>query len=298
MGKRDERRVRYEAMKPTLAALRLCLGTALVLAFNACALCQNIPASAPLPNTQELKRRVIATYQATQKNLERYLCEVHTESQELNKDGGVKKRKTVDAERFYINGRQVQHIIAKDGKELSGKAAKDEQHKVDKSVQRFSEEKEVAKAVEEDLRRLDTFLKAMRYSNGRREIRDNRSTVAFDLSGDPDFRATDITGRFAKALVGKLWVDEETGQMREMRVQTNRDVKIAGGLVASLHKGFSLHLQQQRQSDGAWIMTLAEGTGDARAALFYHPRFRFKQTSDHCRLYSVATEDHVSNPKQ
>ena len=64
-------------------------------------------------------------------------------------------------------------------------------------------------------------------------------------------------------------------------------MKIAGGLFANVHKGFEFHLLQERQPDGVWITNLAEGTGDARAALFFHPRFRFKQTMANCRLYSV-----------
>jgi hypothetical protein len=65
--------------------------------------------------------------------------------------------------------------------------------------------------------------------------------------------------------------------------------------LANLHKGFQLHIEQTRQPDGVWLTSLIEGTGDARAALFLHPRFRFKQVTSHCRLYSVDATSHPSN---
>jgi len=57
--------------------------------------------------------------------------------------------------------------------------------------------------------------------------------------------------------------------------------------VADLHKGAWLHIHNQPQPDGVWLTDLAEGSGDARAALFFHPYIRFKETSDGCHLYSA-----------
>jgi hypothetical protein len=48
--------------------------------------------------------------------------------------------------------------------------------------------------------------------------------------------------------------------------------------------------------DGVWLTDLAEGSGDARAALFLHPYFRFKETTGDCHLYS-ATANQVGQAK-
>jgi len=88
---------------------------------------------------------------------------------------------------------------------------------------------------------------------------------------------------------GTLQLDEATGSLVDLNIRSVKDVKIAGGLVASLHKGFWLHLHQSQHADGVWLPDLAEGSGDARAALFLHPYFRFHQTEGDCRLYSVST---------
>jgi hypothetical protein len=145
----------------------------------------------------------------------------------------------------------------------------------------------VRKAEDESEKQFAMVLRALRYTNGRRESRNGRSTIIYELSGDPDFHPHNLQERFVKALVGRIWIDEESGEVVEIQVRTDRDVKIAGGLLANVHKGFEFHLLQERQPDGVWIASLVEGTGDARAALFFHPRIRFKQTTTDCLLYSV-----------
>lgn len=143
---------------------------------------------------------------------------------------------------------------------------------------------------------MNRFLEALRFDNGRREIRDGRSIIAYDLNGDPGFHPKNIEGRFAQALVGRIWLDVETATPVELRVRTDRDLKIGGGLLANVHTGFRFQMQQQRQPDGAWILKSLDGNGDMRAALFLHPRFRFKQDLDQCRLFSVDTTATTGHP--
>ena len=91
-------------------------------------------------------------------------------------------------------------------------------------------------------------------------------------------------------------IDEQSGTPVEMRFETTRDVKIGAGLLANLHKGFWLHLTQQREPDGVWIMKKVEGSGDARAALLVHARFRFREELERCHLFSVDTQQKIGHP--
>ncbi|MGA8596542.1 MAG: hypothetical protein WB676_17675 [Bryobacteraceae bacterium] len=254
------------------------------------------PANAPLPGAEEIKQRVIANEKKSEQQKERYLCIVNDETAELQSDGQIKKQETKESEEFYLNGQEIDHLLVKNGKPLKGHDADKEQARVSKEVKKFSDPKQVKKAEDEEQKEIDLFLKALRYTNGHREIRNGRSTVVYDLSGDPAFHASNLEQRFAKAIAGRIWVDEETGELLEMRVHTDRDVKIAGGLLANLHKGFQLHAEQSRQPDGVWLTSLVEGTGDARAGLFFHPRFQFKETTGQCRLYSVDATSQTAKP--
>jgi hypothetical protein len=257
---------------------------------------QTVAANAPLPNAEEIKQRVIANEKKSAQQKERYLCIVKEETTELQSNGEIKRQETKESEEFYLNGQEIDHLLAKNGRPLKGHEADKEQERVSKQVKKFSDPKQVKKVDDQQQKEIDLFLKALRYTNGHREIRGGRSTVVYDMSGDPAFHASNIEQRFAKAIAGRVWVDEETGELLELRVHTDRDVKIAGGLLANLHKGFQLHVDQTRQPDGIWLTSLVEGTGDARAGLFFHPRFQFKQTTGQCRLYSVDATSQTAKP--
>jgi len=90
---------------------------------------------------------------------------------------------------------------------------------------------------------------------------------------------------------GRVSIDEQTGELIDINVTSVADLKIGGGLVANVHKGLWLHIHNQPRPDGVWLTDLAEGSGDARAALFLHPYIRFKETADNCHLYmATATQ--------
>ncbi len=216
-------------------------------------------AQAPLPDKQVLRQRTLDSLKKSEKALEKYSCTVRTAEDELNGDGSIKKHKTREEERFFVNGVEVNHLLARDGKPLSATDAKKEQQRVNYEAKKYSDLKNVEKRHEEDERQIDMFLKAMRFSNERREVRNGRNTLEFDLSGENSFHAKNVEERFASAMVGHLWIDEETGNIVEMHAQTDRDVKIGGGLIASVHKGFRVGLIQQREPDGVWIAKMVEG---------------------------------------
>jgi hypothetical protein len=253
--------------------------------------------NAPLPNAEQLRARVLENERKSAAQKERYLCEVKEETAELNKDGSVKRQQSKDYERFFVNGREIDRLLGKDGKPLSESDEKKEQERAAKEVTKFSDPKQVKKAEDKEQKQIEMFLKALRYSGGHREFRDERKIVVYDLAGDPDFHPANLEQRFAKAVAGRIWIDEESGELMELRIHTERDVKIAGGLLVNLHKGFRFNVQQTRQPDGVWLASLVEGSGDARAGLFFHPRFWFKESTGKCRLYSVNATSSVPENK-
>lgn len=251
----------------------------------------------PLPNARELLKRARSTLLQSQKDLEKYSCTVLEKNQDLSDNGSVKKEHSVLKERFYVNGIQLEHILAKDGVPLTGRSERKEQEHVNKDVSRFSDQNQATGEIDRVGKEVNEFLRAVRFTNGHREMRDGRSIIVYDISGDPAFHPNNVEERFAKAVTGRIWIDEETGQPVELRFQTDQDVKIAGGLFANLHKGFKLHVLRERQPDGAWLTKSVDGTGSARVALFFNPRFRFSEDTQKCHLYSVETQQKVEAPK-
>jgi hypothetical protein len=95
----------------------------------------------PLPDPKELLHRARLSLLQSEKDLEKYSCTVLEKNQELNDNNNVKKEHSTLKERFYVNGIQLEHVLAKDGVPLSGRSERKEQEHVNKDVTRFSDQR-------------------------------------------------------------------------------------------------------------------------------------------------------------
>lgn len=254
--------------------------------------------AAPVPDGNQIKQRVLKSLRQSEDALENYSCIVRQENDELGSNGAVNRHHSAVKEQFFVNGMEIEHTLERNGQPLRASEAKNEQARVDKAVKKYSDLKEAHKVQARDEREADLFLRALQFTGGRREERAGRGTLLYDLSGDPNFHPKKLEERFAQALSGKIEIDEESGTPLDLRFETTRDVKIGAGLLANLHKGFWLHVSQQREPDGAWITKSVDGSGDARAALFLRARFRFKEELEKCHLFSVNTDQRIGVPEK
>lgn len=245
---------------------------------------------APLPNATELLQRSIVNERKLAAEQERYECRVTDATTETDGNGNVKKVKTEVRDQFFVNGISINRTLQKDGKDLSADEQRKQDERVMKETVKYSNEATAKKEEDKQNQELEDFLEAMMLTNGHREQVNGRSVLFYDIVPNPHFQAKNLNQRMAQVLQGKVSIDEETGMMIDVNVKSVADLKIAGGLVANLHKGFWVHVHDHPQADGVWLTDLAEGSGDARAALFFHPYFRFKETTDSCHLYTATAE--------
>ncbi len=270
-------------------------GILLACLFPAAAWAQAVKnPNAPLPPEAELRRRVLDNLKKSQAEQERYVCRTVHENDVTDKNGNVKKRETKQYDMFFVNGQEIDELTAKDGKPLTPDQQKKEAERVQEKIQKDSDAKYVARKNAENEKQLDTLLRMLRFTNGHRISLGGRSTLTYDLSGDPDVHPHGTEETFLHNMAGKIQVDEATGELVDLNARLYHDVKIGGGVLANLHKGFWIHVRQRRYPDGIWLPELVEGNGDARAALFFHPYFRFKQTMNGCALTNVETKERVA----
>jgi hypothetical protein len=250
--------------------------------------------NAPLPSPAELKQRVLNNLKQSETEQERYVCKTVREEDNTNRNGIVKQRHIRQYDMFFVNGQEIDELTGKDGKPLSADERGKEMNRVQKEIKKDSDEKYIAKRDVENGKQIDMLLHMLRYTNGHRIDLGGRSTLAYDLSGDPGVHPKGVEETFLHNMSGTIEIDEKTGELVDLNARLDHDVKIGGGLLANLHKGFWIHAQQRRYPDGVWLRKLVEGNGDARAALFFHPYFKFKQTMDGCALTTVTTRQGVS----
>ncbi len=243
--------------------------------------------AAPLPNAHDLLERALANEKKLDAVRERYECRVMDEAVETDSKGNVKKTNTEIKEQFFVNGIAVERTLAKNGKNLTPDETRKEDQHVMKETVKYSNQANAQKETDKQNKQVEDVLSAMQLANGHRERVNGRNILFYDIIPNPRFQARNLNQRFAQVMQGKVSIDEETGEMIDLNIKSVQDLKIAGGVLANLHKGFWLHIHNQPQSDGVWLTDLAEGSGDARAALFFHPYFRFKETTGGCHLYNA-----------
>lgn len=251
--------------------------------------------NAPLPSAAQLKTRVLKNLKESETEQERYVCKTVREEDDTDKNGNVKRRHIRQYDMFFVNGQEIDEMTGKNGRLLSEDQKNKEMERIQKEIKKDSDAKYIAKQDAQDDKQIDTLLHMLRYTNGHRLDRGGRSTLAYDLSGDPNVRPKGVEETFLHDMSGTIEVDERTGELVDLNAHLDHDVKIGGGLLANLHKGFWIHVRQQRYPDGVWLPELVEGNGDARAALFLHPYFKFRQTMNGCALTSVTTSQGASS---
>lgn len=273
---------------------RVSITAAFVFAASLWSFADLAASDVPLPDINTIKQRALDRLHKDALELERYSCDVVSKEQLLKSDGSVKETTTKEYQRFFVNGQEVDHLLKKNGVLLEGKAAEKEQAHVDKQVREDMDAKRLSKTERDEIKQIDSFLRALRFTNGHRESRQGRSIVVYDLAGDPDSKASDLTGRFAHALSGRIWIDELTGAPVEIDLHTDRNVRVLAG-VGSVHKGFRLHVVEQMVGEETWIDKALDARGDARA-LFATVRFNMSQSISGCRLYHVDAQSAVNKP--
>jgi hypothetical protein len=242
---------------------------------------------APLPNAGELLQRALANERKLAAERERYECCVSGVAIETDSKGDVKKTVTEVKDQFFVNGISIERTLQENGKDLSADETRKEDERVMKETLKYSNQATAQKEEDKQIQEVEDFVEAMMLANGRRERVKGRSVLFYDIVPNPKFQARNLNQHLAQVMQGKVSIDEPTGEIIDIDVKSVQDLKIGGGVVANLHKGFWLHARNQPQQDGVWLTDLAEGSGDVRAALFFHPYFRFKETTDNCHLYTV-----------
>ena len=243
--------------------------------------------NAPLPNASELLQRALANERKLADEQERYECRVTSNILETDSRGNTKKNTTEVKDQFFVNGIVIQRTLQKNGKDLTPDETKKEDDRVMKETLKYSNQDKAKKETDEQDQQLQDFMQAMMLANGHRQLVNGRSVLFYDILPNPHFDARNLNQRLAQVLQGKISIDEQSGEVIDIDVKSVADLKIGGGLLANVHKGLWFHIHNHPEPDGVWLTDLGEGSGDARAALFLHPYFRFKEVTDNCHLYSA-----------
>lgn len=231
----------------------------------------------PLPEINSLMVQVEAQEKASRKTIKQYIYRTISTEQDLDSHGAVKKTTAVEREFFCVNVACFNKLLSRDGKPLSGDELKKQNERIDQRIAEAKERNEKIAAGEPPAKKQDSneitfarFLELGAFSNPRRVQLHGRDTIAVDYAGDPHAKSRNVVEGAIRNLAGTVWVDEQDHALVRIEAHFFQDYKVAGGLLAEVHKGASFQSEWTKVNDEVWLPASFSGRGSARIALFFN----------------------------
>jgi hypothetical protein len=253
------------------------------LAATSNALQASIPDLTPGPDgklSQEQMRelfRVVADKDMENDKRQRDYTYIDREVQ--NKLDGKGQTKSTEVKTYVvlaIYGEPVQRLIEKDDKPLDANEAAKEEEKIQKIIDKRKNESD------EDRRKREEKQVKER-EDGRKFVREIADAYDFKLVGTeevggraawvidgeprPGFEPHMKESKFLSKFHGRVWIDKSDLQLAKMDIEAIDTVSV-GWVLARIHKGTRVMLEQTRVNDEVWLPRHVTFKVDARVALF------------------------------
>ncbi len=250
-------------MKPSA----LCVAALAFVAGAAWALQSQYPlrTERPSPDIPTLLAEVQKNQKAIDALRDQYACRQRVQELEPVKGGGFRTKSVKEYEVFYVGGEEVDRLVAKNGKPLTPEEQQAENRRVEKKVkgllrkqEKKSEREARGEMKKEDEPGISMFLRVDRFINPRRVDFRGKNVVAFDFEPNPDYHPKTRAEGVIQKLVGTAWVDDQAKEIVKLEAHLGESVKLAGGLLASIHEGSAFVFEQALVNDEVWLPSYAE----------------------------------------
>jgi hypothetical protein len=208
---------------------------------------------AAFPDAATILRDVEAHQKQLDKMRENYTFRAVQTTRQLDSSGNTKKIEAEEHEVFFVNGRQVEKLIRKDGKDLTPDQARKEQDRVNKEVLKIS--KPGYTNPEKDEITVARLLQIVTFLRPRRVQLNGRDTIAFDFAGDQHAKTHGRDEDALKKVSGTIWIDEADHEVSRMSATLDDNYRVGFGLLASVAKGTSVVFDQALIRNEAWLPT-------------------------------------------
>jgi hypothetical protein len=194
----------------------------------------------------------------------------------LDGKGNTKSTEVKTYEILEIYGEQVRRLIEKDDKPLDAKEAAKEEEKIQKILDKRKDESDEDRRKREEKEVKDR-------EDGRKFIREVADAYDFTLVGTeqvggrdawvidgeprPGFEPHMKEAKVLSKLHGRVWIDKGDLQLAKMNIEMLDTVSF-GWVLARIHKGTRVMLEQTRVNDEVWLPRHVTFKVDARVALF------------------------------
>lgn len=268
-------------------------------------------ANEPLPDINALLNDVRKNEDKVDEILEQYTFTETSTKREIGKDGVVRDKESETYDLHFYKGNRIRKLSAKNGKPISEKEEEEELKKVEKRIKEIEkDEAEKAKKAEKERKvgqqtngspdpergqriSIADVLRASNLINPRRERFRGRDVIVFDFEPLQGYKPKKDYEKLFGKMAGAIWVDPNDRQVVRVEARLIDSYKIGGGLLASLKKGASFALEQQRVNNEIWLPSMAEFNLSAKVLLFKGFEVNQLVTYGNYKKYSTSVDKDV-----
>jgi hypothetical protein len=265
-----------------------------------------------LPDLKALFKEISANQKAIDKIKENYAGTRTEDETEYDANGKVTKRHENEYSFFYFDGEEISMLAKKEGKPLSEAEQHKESEKAQKRVEEIQkreakkdakEEKAKAEGKEDQEDKdeevdIEMFLRACQFVNPRRERFRGQDVLVFDFEANPEYKPRKFLEKIVQKLAGVIWIDEKAHDVARLEAYFVNDAKIAGGLLATVHRGTGFVFEQAFMNNEVWLPTYEEAHGSARLLLLKGLRMSEVTRYSDYKKFRVETLSTIGAPKQ
>jgi hypothetical protein len=247
---------------------------------------------------QQLLRVVAEKDEENDKRLRNYTYIERDVQHDNDGKGQLKKTEIKTFEILEIYGEQVQRLIEKDDQPLDGKDKAKEEERIQKIVDKRKDESDEERNKREQKKERER-------EDDRKFVREVADAYIFTLVGSEDVGGREawvIAGeprpgyephmkeaKFLPKFHGRVWIDKADLQLAKMDVEAIDTVSI-GLVLARIHKGTRVMMEQTRVNDEVWLPKHVEFKVDARVALFKGYNLDGEQTFRDYQKFSTSSK--------
>jgi hypothetical protein len=194
----------------------------------------------------------------------------------LDGKGNTKSTEIKTYDVLEIYGEQLQKLTAKDDKPLDAKESGKEDAKIQKIIDkrknesdadRKKREEKEEKERENDRKFEREVADAYNFTLVGTEQLDGRDAWVINAEPRPGFEPHMREAKFLPKFHGRVWIDKSDLQLAKLDVEAIDTVSV-GWVLARIHKGTRVTLEQIRVNDEVWLPEHVTFKVDARVALF------------------------------
>jgi hypothetical protein len=248
----------------------------------------------PLPDIRALLTAVQKHQRAIDREVEDYACTKTVEQDGIGGHAAVKSRKTSSYNVFYLDGHEIDTLIAKDGKPLSGSQQAKENQRVRKQIEKIERNSRRNSAAHHKDFGIATFLQTSRFTYPRWERYRARPVVVFDFRPNPSYKPRNLTEKLAHSLNGIVWVDPRAQAVVRLQAWLSSSVKLAAGLLATLKQGSAFTFEQAPIENQLWMPSYGDIEYSGRVFLFKGVRGKIIMHYSDYRKFHVSTIEKIA----